>query len=290
MDASSRAALAEARERLSELARPASGLIDRARDRLTGQPRVASDGELADLGEELFAVARLLDEQPSLRRALSDPAAKPDDRTGLARRLLDRKVSGAALDLVETVARQRWSRPLDLVEAFEVLATEAALDAADARGELDGVEDELFRFGRIIAGDPDLSRVLSDRAAPATGKTELLDRLLTDKVSPVTALLLRNVLTGSHVGTADVAVERLSETASARRGQSVAHVTSAVALSAAQEQRLTRVLSRLYGRTIGLQVTVDPDVLGGLVIRVGDEVIDGSIAHRLEAAGRRLIG
>src|SRR4051794_30533470 len=272
MDASSRAALAEARERLSERA---SG---------------ASSQALLSLADELFAVARLLEGQPTLRRALSDPAAKPDDRAGLARRLLGGKLSEAALDLVETVARQRWSRPLDLVEAGEVLATEAALDAAEAGGELDGVEDELFRFGRIVAGDPALSRVLSDRAAPAQGKAELLDRLLGRKVSPVTAELLRNTLTGTHVGTAEVAIERLSEAASARRGQSVAHVTSAVALSAAQEQRLTQLLGRLYGRTIGLQVTVDPDVLGGLVIRVGDEVIDGSIAHRLEAAGRRLVG
>jgi F-type H+-transporting ATPase subunit delta len=70
----------------------------------------------------------------------------------------------------------------------------------------------------------------------------------------------------------------------------VAHVTTAVALSAAQERRLVDVLTRLYRRPIGLQVTVDPDVLGGLVIRVGDEVIDGSVAHRLEEAGRRLAG
>ncbi|MGH2226973.1 F0F1 ATP synthase subunit delta, partial [Enterococcus faecalis] len=84
------------------------------------------------------------------------------------------------------VVRQRWSRSLDLVEATETLAVEAALDAAEARAELDGVEDELFRFGRIIAGDDDLLRILGDRTAPREGKTALLDRLLTGKVSPVT--------------------------------------------------------------------------------------------------------
>jgi F-type H+-transporting ATPase subunit delta len=204
--------------------------------------------------------------------------------------LLSGKVSESALDVLETAARQRWSRPLDLVEAAETLATEAALDGAVARGELDNVEDELFRFGRIVAGDDDLSRILSDRSAPAAGKAELVNRLVSQRVGPATALLLRNVLTGAHVGNAENAVERLSEAASRRRGQDVAHVTTAVALTAAQESRLTDVLGRLYGRSIGLQVTVDPDVLGGLVIRVGDEVIDGSIAHRLEAAGRRLAG
>jgi F-type H+-transporting ATPase subunit delta len=291
MEASSRAALVEARERLDRLSRPASGVLEKAKDRLTGQPpRAATGPELLALADELFAVGRLLNGQLALRRALSDPAGRPEDRAALAQRLFGSKVSPTALDLVETVARQRWSHPIDLVDAFSALATEASLDAADARGELDSVEDELFRFGRIIGGDPELARILSDRKASAEGKSALLDRLLSGRVSPVTEQLLRNVLTGPHVGTAENAVERLSDVASRRRGQSVARVTSAVALTPEQEQRLTDVLGRLYGRTIGLQVTVDPSVLGGLVVQVGDEVIDGSIAHRLEAAGRRLAG
>jgi F-type H+-transporting ATPase subunit delta len=272
MDASSRAALIASRERLAETTSGAAG-----------------PGLLA-LADELFAVARLLDGHVSLRRALSDPAGKPADRAGLAHRIFDSRVSAAAVDLVETVARQRWSRPLDLVEAVETLATDTALDAAEARGELEGVEDELFRFGRIVGGDPQLSRILSDDAAPAEGRASLLDRLLSGRVSPVTEQLVRNSLTARHVGNAEVRVERLSEAASARRGRSVAHVTTAVPLTASQEQRLRDVLGRIYGRTIGLQVTVDPEVLGGLVVRVGDEVIDGSIANRLEVAGRRLAG
>jgi F-type H+-transporting ATPase subunit delta len=291
MEASSRAAMIEARERLDQLSRPTSGVIERAKDRLTGQPpRAATGPELLSLAEELFSVARLLSGQLTLRRALSDPAGKPEERAALAQRLFASKVSATALDLIETVARQRWSRPIDLVDAFSALATEAARDAADARGELDSVEDELFRFGRIVGGDRELARILSDRKASAEGKSALLDRLLSGRVSPVTEQLLRNVLTGPHAGTAEVAVERLSDVASRRRGQSVARVTSAVALSPEQEQRLIASLTRLYGRTVGLQVTVDPSVLGGLIVQVGDEVIDGSIAHRLDAAHRRLAG
>src|SRR5215218_5045753 len=291
MEASSRAALVEARARLDQLSRPATGVLERAKDRLTGQPaRAATGPELLALADELFAVGRLLNGQLALRRALSDPAGRPEDRAALARRLFASKLSGTAVDLVETVARQRWSHPIDLVDAFSALATEASLDAADARGELDSVEDELFRFGRIVGGDRELGRILSDRTNTAEGKRALLDRLLSGRVSPVTEQLLRNVLTGPHAGSAEVAIERLSDVASRRRGQSVARVTSAVALTPEQEQRLTDVLGRLYGRTIGLQVTVDPSVLGGLVVQVGDEVIDGSIAHRLEAAGRRLAG
>ena len=276
MHASSRAAMDEARAALSA--------------QTQGAPSNRRGDTLLALADELFAVAHLLEGQPSLRRAMSDASARPDDRAGLARRQLGSQVSPTALTVVEAVVRQRWSRPLDLVEATETLAVEAALDAAEARAELDGVEDELFRFGRIIAGDDDLLRILGDRTAPREGKTALLDRLLAGKVSPVTERLVRNSLTSPNVHNAENVVERLSEVAARRRGMSVAHVTSAVALTAVQERRLSEVLERLYGRSIGLQVQVDPAVLGGLVIRVGDEIIDGSIAHRLEAAGRRLAG
>jgi len=290
MEASSRESLVRVRERLDQLTRPPSGLLERTKDRLTREPRVSSAEELTGLADELFAVARLLDGQLTLRRSLSDPAGKPDERAALAHRLFASRLSPAALDLVETVARQRWSRPPDLVEAFMALATEASLDAAESRGELDDVEDQLFRFGRIVSADRELARILSDRKAPMEGKAALLDRLLARKVSPVTEQLVRNVLTGPHVGHAENAIERLSEVTSRRRGQSVARVTTAVALTPQQEQRLTEVLGRIYGRTVGLQVTVDPSVLGGLIVQVGDEVIDGSIAHRLDVAGRRFVG
>ncbi len=276
MHASSRAAMDEARAALAQ--------------QTQGAPSNRRGDTLLALADELFAVAHLLEGQPSLRRAMSDASARPDDRAGLARRLLGSKVSPAALTVVESVVRQRWSRPLDLVEATETLAVEAALDAAEARAELDGVEDELFRFGRIIAGDDDLLRILGDRSAPREGKAALIDRLLAGKVSPVTERLVRNSLTSPNVHNAENVVEKLSEVAARRRGRSVAHVVSAVPLTADQEQRLSALLERLYGRAIGLQVQVDPSVLGGLVIRVGDEISDGSIAHRLEAAGRRLAG
>ena len=290
MEASSRVALEESRERLAELTRPASGMVEKAKDLLTRQPRVGTADEILGLADELFAVARLLEAQPSLRRSLADPSGRPDDRAGLARALFGSKLSATSVDLVETVVRQRWSHPIDLVDAMTTLATEAALDAADGRGELDDVEDELFRFGRIVGGDRELGRILGDRSASVEGTSVLIDRLVSGKVSPVTELLLRSTFTGRRAGSAEVAIEHLSEAASRRRGQSVARVTTAVELTDAQERRLTDVLTRIYGRQIGLQVTVDPDVLGGLIVQVGDEVIDGSVAHRLEAARRRLAG
>ena len=149
-----------------------------ALERLGVESLVRSAEDPGRIADELFAVSRVLDEQPVLRRVLSDPAGKPADRAALARRLFEGKVSDDALEIVETVVRLRWSRPFDLVEAMTTLATEASFDAAEARDELEDVEDELFRFGRIVAGDRDLARILGDRTAPAAGKGALLDRLL----------------------------------------------------------------------------------------------------------------
>jgi F-type H+-transporting ATPase subunit delta len=287
----SRASLALVRARLDELAGAGAaadeqpGVVGRTVSRLRGEP-----ASLSSASDDLFAVADLLTREVGLRRALADPSVPGETRRGLLDRLLGDKLGEIALEALRTAAGARWSRPADLLATVEELGAEALLASEQAAGALDEVEDELFRFGRIVAGDRELGRILSDRKGPAEGKAALLDGLLSGKVSPVTEQLLRNVLTGPHAGHADAAIERLSDLASRRRGQSTARVTTAVALTAAQEQRLADVLGRLYGRTVGLQVTVDPDILGGLVVQVGDEVIDGSIAHRLEVAGRRLAG
>jgi F-type H+-transporting ATPase subunit delta len=85
-----------------------------------------------------------------------------------------------------------------------------------------------------------------------------------------------------------VLAEELAEMAAARRHRSIARVTTAVRLTPDQEQRLVDTLSRLYGRPMSLQVELDESLLGGLVVRVGNEVIDGSVAGRLETARRLL--
>jgi F-type H+-transporting ATPase subunit delta len=116
----------------------------------------------------------------------------------------------------------------------------------------------------------------------------LLDAVLGEKVSPVTKALLEQTVRTSRDHNLDLAAEELSELAAARRDRYVAHVGTPVALTAAQEQQLTDTLSRLYGRQMSLQIELNPELLGGLVVRVGGEVIDGSVSSRLSAAKRAL--
>lgn len=262
--------------------------LSEAQARLDAHIDATGAADLSRLSEDLFAVLGLLDRERSLRRALADPATPSEARSGLADRLLNGKIGRPALDVVSDLVTSRWSRPTDLVEANETLARSAAFGVAEKDGSLDRVEDELFRFGRITDREPELGRLLADQSTPADKRIELLREVLGDKVAPITALLLMQAVRIPRSRNIDVAAEQLSELAAARRDRYVAHVRTPVRLTAEQEQRLTDSLSRLYGRSISVQAELDPDLLGGLVVRVGGELIDGSVAGRLAAARRSL--
>jgi F-type H+-transporting ATPase subunit delta len=244
--------------------------------------------DLKRLADDLFAVVGLLDREHALRRALADPATPSGARGGLADRLFDGKIGRPALDVVSDVVKSRWSRAGDLLDGLESLARAAAFGVAEKDGSLDRVEDELFRFGRILDREPELSRLLSDTATPVDKRVGLLRDVLGGKVTPVTATLLEQAVRNPRSRNLHIAAEELSELAAARRDRYVAHVRTPVRMTGEQEQRLTDSLTRLYGRPISLQMELDPDLLGGLVVRVGGELIDGSVAGRLAAARRAL--
>lgn len=259
-----------------------------AGDRLDALVDGSSAAELTTVGDELFAVTRLVVSQKPLRTHLGDPAVVPEARAELVRTLLGTQVGGKTLEIVTGLVSSRWSRSLDLVEALELMARRATLGAAEKDGNLDEVEDELFRFGRILDREPDLTALLADPNQPADKRVALLDGVLGDRVSPVSAALLRQTVRiprGRHL---DLAAEELAELTASRRDRYVARVATAVALTDEQEQRLAATLTRIYGRPMTLQIELDENLLGGLVVTVGGEVIDGSVAGRLAAAGRHL--
>ncbi|MFE7774527.1 F0F1 ATP synthase subunit delta [Streptomyces sp. NPDC057445] len=271
MNGASREALAAARERL---------------DALTDNTSV----DAAKLAEELAAVTALLDREVSLRRVLTDPAQAGEAKAELATRLLSGQVGGETVDLVSGMVRSRWSQSRDLVDGIEELAATADLTAAQQAGALDDVEDELFRFGRIVASSPGLRSALTERSAAASAKTELLRSLLEGKANAVTERLVVRLVTVPRGRSLEAGLDALIKLAAARRNRVVAVVTTAVPLSDRQKQRLGAVLSKLYGREMHLNLDVDPEVLGGISVRIGDEAIDGTIAERLEEAARRLAG
>ena len=259
-----------------------------AADRLDSHVDGSSAADLSGLGDDLFAVLRLLTGEIGLRRSLADPATPGAARSGLADGLLTGKIGRLALDVVSDLVSSRWSRSGDLLEALEVLARRATLGVAEKDGTLDDVEDELFRFGRILDREPRLATLLADQNTPTDERVSLLHTVLGGKVSRVTETLLEQTVRTPRGRHLDIAAEELSELAAARRDRYVAHVRTAVRLTAEQEQRLTDSLSRLYSRPISLQVELDPTLLGGLVVRVGGDLIDGSVSGKLAAARRTL--
>ncbi|WP_405589068.1 F0F1 ATP synthase subunit delta [Streptomyces sp. NBC_01092] len=271
MNGASREALAAARERLDALTDNTS----------------ADAGRLA---EELAAVTALLDREVSLRRVLTDPAQAGEAKADLAQRLLGSQVGGEATDLLAGMVRSRWSQSRDLVDALEELADTADLTAAQKAGTLDDVEDELFRFGRIVSSNTGLRAALTDRAATTSAKSELLRSLLGGRAKATTERLVTRLVTAPRGRSLESGLESLSKLAAERRDRMVAVVTSAVPLSDGQRQRLGAALAKLYGRRMHLNLDVDPEVVGGMRVQVGDEVINGSLADRIEDAGRRLAG
>ena len=247
----------------------------------------ATSGEVS---EGLYAVAALLDREPSLRRAFTDPASSPDSRRGLAQALLGRQLAAAPLAVLSDLVAQRWSSPADLRAAVEVLAADAALRAAEHDGVLDDVEDELFRFARLLEREPALRAALTDPGLPDDRKSALLRDLLGERARTQTLRLVEIAVTRSRGRSVETALDELADLAAQRRSRFVAQVRVARPLEPQQEARLAAGLERLYGRRVQLQVDVDPAVLGGISVRIGDEVLDGTVQRNLEAGRRSLAG
>ncbi|MGW4406211.1 F0F1 ATP synthase subunit delta [Nonomuraea sp. NPDC004702] len=251
---------------------------------------VAGSADLGALSDELFAVADLLDREHGLRRALSDPARAAEQKAGTVRALLGGKVSEAALATTEAAVSVRWSRAGDLADSLERLGVVAAAAEAEGQSRLDDVEDELFRFGRIVAANPDLRRALADAATPAEGKRQLLSDLLGGKVAPTSQRLITQLAVHPRGRSLEVGLEEFGQLVAQQRQRLVAVVRSAVELSDAQKQRLADWLRTSYGRDVHLNVEVDKRVLGGFSVRIGDEMIDTTIVGRIEEVRRRLAG
>jgi F-type H+-transporting ATPase subunit delta len=252
-----------------------------AAERLEAMARTAEPAELAAAADEILAVAVLLAREPRLRRALSDPARSGENRVDLLRELVGRRLSARAMELVELLVGGRWPSATELLNAMERLVVDVLLAAADRAGELAEVEDELFRFGQVVAGSPDLAASVGDSSVPPARRAELVRSLLEGKARSVTVRLAELAVHGFGGRSFAGALTRLVELAAQARERQVAYVTVAVPLDEQDELRLGAALSELYGREVSMKLTVDPEILGGMSVRVGSDLYDGTILRRL---------
>jgi F-type H+-transporting ATPase subunit delta len=241
------------------------------------------------IGDQLFAVVRLLDSEHGLRRALADASKPAAEKAAVAGRLLHGRVSEATEGLVTAAAAARWATSGDFADALEQLAIEAFTAAAQYGGTLDDLEDDLFRFGRVVSAQTGLRSALTGPTGP-DAKGSLLANLLTNKVSGSSLSLITQVLTHPRGRSPQAVLDLAASIAARRREQLIAVVRVATELSAAQRQRLRAALTASYGQGIHLNVVHDPAVVGGMSIQIGDELIDGTAASRLAEVRRRLAG
>jgi F-type H+-transporting ATPase subunit delta len=246
--------------------------------------------DVTDLADKLFAVQHVLDREISLRRAFTDPSSSSDARAGLAQSLFGEQTGETATGVVADLVRAPWAAPRDIVDAVERLAVQALFAVAAAAGTLDDVEDELFRFGRIVDREPALLLALTDPSTTVERRLALVDSLLEGKATVTTLRLVHELVASPRGQTFGVNLDEYVRLAAERRNQLVAQVAVAVPLTAEQSSRLEAALSAQLGKGVHLNVEVDPTLVGGMTIHIGDTVFDGSIARRLADARRRIAG
>ena len=255
-----------------------------ASDKLTAAMATTSTEQRTAVADEILSMAVLLRAEPRLRRALTDPSRSGLDRGDLLRSLLSGKVSEVSASVLAGLAAGRWSRPSEILDATERLGVDAVLTAAGRSGNLPDVEDELFRFGQIVSGSPQLAVTLSDPGASKGRRVKLVEDLLKGKAHAATVRLVEVALEGFGGRSFESSLSRLVELTAAKRDREVAYVTVAKPLDDAEEQRLSAKLSQIYGQEISLKVTVDPKVIGGVSVQVGSDLYDGTILRRLNEA------
>lgn len=250
--------------------------LDAIADSVPGSP------ELAD---ELFSLVEVVEQQHALRRALTDPSLPREVREQLVAAVFADKVSDTARAILVAAAGMRWGAGESLVTAVERQAIRAVLTAAQEAGRLDQVEGELFGVLKLVDGHDGLQAALNDRHRTVADRAELIGGLIADRTAPETKRLAERAV-GARRRNFDLTLEWYLTVAAQLRQRDVAEVRVARPLTPEQQERLRAALIKQFGRDLTLQVTVDPEVLGGVQVKVGSDIIEGTVAGRLEAARR----
>lgn len=226
-------------------------------------------------GREVLAAARLIETNGQLQNALTDAVANQDARAALAERVFA-QLSTTARQVVTSAARGRWSKPVDIVAALEAVGIQLLAKSGDARQ----IGNELSQFATTVASAPELELALSDQRATGEAKASIVDRLLAAKAQEQTVSILTHLVRSPGGRRIRTLLQVAQKSVAEATGESLATVTTARALPAAQLTRLSEGLQQRYGRSLRLTQVIDPTIIGGLRVSVGDDVIDGTIRSK----------
>ena len=241
------------------------------------------------LSAELFFAAHVLAGSISLRRAITDPARDSAAKATLVTEIFKKSLDAKALGILTMISSLRWSSSGDLVPVIEQLSIEAQASAANIENELDRVEDEFFAIAQAITSSFDLRKALIVSDA-VEAKSALVRDLLGSSASASTVKLVTNLVNNLRGRSIESAFEDYIHALAARRNRVIALVRVATALTDKQHDRLVAVLTAQVGQPVRANVEIDPTIVGGVSVKFGDEIVDGTISNRLAGAGRAVVG
>jgi|tagenome__1003787_1003787.scaffolds.fasta_scaffold20972948_5 F-type H+-transporting ATPase subunit delta len=250
-------------------------------------PSSDAEKEAATLGEELFGVAAVLREQPGLRRVLTDNSVAADAKAGLAEKVFGSAVAEPTMRVVTDASAARWTASSDIIDALEELATTCTVRSGGK--DAGRVSDELFAVRRLVHDSAELREAVADPSRSVADKNSLLRGLLESQLMSATMRLVEQAVAG-HDGPMVGALALYERRAAAVLEQVVATVHTARPLDDEVRTRLTEALTKQYDAQVHVDEVVEPDLVGGMRIEIGDDVIDGTVQSRLDDARRRLVG
>ena len=249
------------------------------------------------LAKELFGILGTVDSSAGLRRALTDPSRSGDEKSALVKRLFGGNVSADAVEIASGLAGSRWASARDIGDALETLAATVVIAVAENKSAvsasgitgLEALENDLFAFSQAVESNHEVQRALSEPQASPAAKIALAEKLVPG-ASEEAKVLVAQAVTQPRGLKVTKLVRRFAELAAKRQQRWIAVVSVTRPLTEAQTSRLQAALNGLYGRDLKINMNVDPALIGGIRIQVGDEVVDASVAARLGQLHRQLVG
>lgn len=247
------------------------------------------------LAKELFGILGTVDSSAGLRRALTDPSRSGEEKSALIRQLFSGKVSADAVDIASGLAGSRWASARDIGDALETLAASVVIAVAENKSAvsasgisgLEALENDLFSFNQAVESNHEVQRAVSEPQASTAAKVALAEKLV-PSASEEAKVLIGQAVSEPRGLKVTKLVRRFAELAAKRQQRWIATVSVTRPLTETQASRLQAGLNALYGRELKINTNVDPALIGGLRIQVGDEVVDASVLARLGQLHRQI--
>lgn len=247
------------------------------------------------LAKELFGILGTVDSSAGLRRALTDPSRSGAEKSALVTQLFNGKVSADAVEIASGLAASRWASARDIGDALETLAASVVIAVAENKSAvsasgisgLEALENDLFSLNQAVDSSHEVQRALSEPQASQAAKVALAEKLV-PSASEEAKVLIGQAVSQPRGLKATKLVSRFAELAAKRQQRWIATVSVTRPLTETQTSRLQAGLNALYGRELKINMNVDPALIGGLRIQIGDEVVDASVLARLGQLQRQI--